>query len=146
MKAGPRTKITGATAAIVAALSSLAYFTPEEFKQKNDVNGSTELYFDTTTAQMLDSARYFARVPFKLNSAVRLPDYNESVGGAKLSSHTAPCYCAVDIRTGNKFREERILYGLKKAGFIRIIIYPRHIHADTDSSKTKWGVWHSNYN
>jgi len=132
-------------AAVIAALSSLIFFTPDEFAQKNDTTDTTAVYFDTATAKMLDSARYFARVPFFLNSAVRLPDYNEGVGGAKLSSHTAPCYCGVDIRTGSKHREERILYGLKEAGFIRIIIYPRHIHADTDSSKSKWGVWHSNY-
>lgn len=136
-------KIGGA--AIIAALSALAYFAPSEFAQKNDSTGETAVYFDTTTAKMLDSARYYSDIPYYINSAVRVPEYNEAVGGARLSSHSEPCYCAVDIRTGSKYRERKILYGLQKAGFIRIIIYPRHIHADTDSSKSRWGVWKSNY-
>jgi len=132
-------------AAIIAALSALAYFAPSEFAQKDDASGDTAYYFDTATAFMLDSARHYSNVPYYINSAVRTPKYNEAVGGARLSSHSAPCYCGVDIKTGSKYREERILYGLKKAGFIRIIIYPRHIHADTDSSKETWGVWRSSY-
>ena len=135
-----------AGAAVIAAFSALTYFSAGEFAQKNDASGDTGLMFDTATAQMLDSARKIASVPFIINSGIRTPDYNESVGGALKSSHTAPCYCAVDIRTGGIRRvEERVLKGLKGAGFIRIIIYPRHIHADTDSSKSRWGVWHSNY-
>lgn len=134
-----------AGAAVIAAFSALTYFSADEFAQKNDASGETGLMFDTTTARMLDSARDYSGVPYYLNSAVRTPKYNEGVGGARLSSHSEPCYCGVDIRTGSKFREERILRGLKKAGFIRIIIYPSHIHADTDSSKSKWGVWKSNY-
>ena len=107
-------------AAVVAALSALTYFSAGEFAQKNDPTNETALLFDTTTAQMLDKAREIASVPFIINSGVRTPDYNEDVGGALKSSHTAPCYCAVDIRTsGIKYYEDRIVYGLKEAGFIR---------------------------
>lgn len=135
----------GAIAASAIVLSALTYFQPWEFAQKNDDEGETAYLFNSHTAVLLDSSRHIAGVPFVLNSAVRTPDYNESVGGALLSSHTAPCYCGVDISTPNGRNRDVIVKALKQAGFIRIIIYPNHIHADTDSSKTTWGVWHSKY-
>lgn len=144
MRVGGKSGIKALAAA--SALGALIYFSPSEFAQKNDRSGDTAYLFDTTTAKMLDAARDSAGIPFILNSAVRTPKYNESVGGARLSSHSAPCYCGVDIATyGRKSYQNRIVDGLEKAGFIRIIIYPRHIHADTDSSKPTRGVWYSSY-
>lgn len=146
MKSGKAGKVGAASLAVAAVFGALTYFGPSEFAQKNDTTGETAYLFDTSAAKMLDQARDYAGVPFTLNSAVRTPKYNEAVGGARLSAHSAPCYCGVDIATyGLKSYQDKIVYGLEKAGFIRIIIYPRHIHADTDSSKAKWGVWHSNY-
>ena len=132
-----KTKTIGAVSAL-----TLTFFGAWEFAQRN--KPETADLFDPATAIMLDSARGYSGVPYKLNSAVREPDYNDAVGGVARSSHTAPCYCGVDISTPNGHNRDTILYGLKKAGFTRFVIYEHHLHTDTDSTKPS-GVWYRNY-
>ena len=45
----------------------------------------------------LDFARHIADVPFSINSAIRCPDHNSTVGGLDNSSHLRGL--AVDIKT-----------------------------------------------
>ena len=132
-----KTKAIGAVSAL-----ALTFFGAWEFAQRG--KPETADLFDPRTAVMLDSARSYSGVPYKINSAVREPDYNEAVGGAARSSHTAPCYCGVDIAAPKGKNQEVILYGLKKAGFTRFVIYPNHIHTDSDSTKPS-GTWYRNY-
>ena len=82
---------------------------------------------------MLDEAREEAGVVFRVNSGCRCRKYNEKVGGTTYSSHLKGL--AADIRaTSNKARF-RIITGLLLAGFSRIGIGKRFIHADVDGKK-----------
>jgi len=123
-------------------LATLTWFGVYEFAQKN--KPETAYLFDEQTALMLDSAREIAGIPFVINSAVREPDYIDSIGGAARSSHTAPCYCAVDISAKNKESQDKIISALRQVGFTRFVIYPRHIHVDSDSTKPS-GTWYRGY-
>ncbi len=82
---------------------------------------------------MLDNARHEAGVVFKLTSTYREcpPD--------KPQPH-ARGY-AVDIACVESRKRYRILVGLAAAGFTRIGIYDKHIHADCDPSLAPEVVW-----
>jgi hypothetical protein len=82
---------------------------------------------------MLDGARELAKVPFVINSAFRCVTHNANEGGRDRSAHTYGL--AVDIACSNNHARFRIMYGLIKAGFTRIIVYKSFIHADIDGTK-----------
>jgi uncharacterized protein YcbK (DUF882 family) len=82
---------------------------------------------------MFDQARTIARVPFKVNSAYRTPDYEQSKGRSRTGAHTTRT--AMDISAPNSRIRFRVIEGLVKAGFKRIGIYATFIHADNDSNK-----------
>lgn len=90
-----------------------------------------------TLIRMLTNARELAQVPFVITSAYRCVKHNAEVGGRKLSAHTLGL--AVDIAATDNHSRFRIVYGLMKAGFTRIIIYKGggFIHADIDENKPK---------
>ncbi|TVU57970.1 hypothetical protein FQP88_23520 [Vibrio atlanticus] len=67
--------------------------------------------------------------------------HNRKAGGSKTSSHMKGF--AIDIRTKNKYVRKRILYGIKKAGFCRISLYKRFIHAENDLNKPT-ATWKGN--
>ena len=88
----------------------------------------------------VDSAREEAGVPFILNSAYRCPEHNLSEGGKVTSSHTQ-CACAVDIKAEDSRTRFRVTYGLIKAGFTRIGIGRKFVHADEDENKDQEVEW-----
>lgn len=85
--------------------------------------------------QMLDKAREYAGVPFIINSGFRCVSHNKKVGGSATSSHLKGC--AADIHYSNELQLVKMIFGLTKAGFLRIGINAtsKFIHVDSDHDK-----------
>ncbi|KKQ34866.1 MAG: hypothetical protein US50_C0034G0007 [Candidatus Nomurabacteria bacterium GW2011_GWB1_37_5] len=95
---------------------------------------------DPKLCKMLDKARGFASVPFKITSGYRTPEKNKDVGGVKDSSHTQGL--AVDLLVRDSTSGGKILLGLAKAGFKRFGFYKDgHIHVDIDKEKPSPCYW-----
>ena len=94
---------------------------------------------DSRALNMLDFARDISGIPFKLNSACRCYQHNKNVGGVVDSSHRGDKKpsTAFDVRVHDNKDRFKILMGLIKAGFTRIVIYKSFIHADFDQTKTQ---------
>lgn len=88
---------------------------------------------------MLDDARGIAEVPFRISSAYRCEKHNEAVGGVEDSAHTKGR--AVDIIARSGFEKWRVVHGLKTAGFTRIGISSKFVHADNDPEKPAHVIW-----
>src|SRR6056297_1482471 len=86
-----------ATGAVIGGsfLIGDTYFSDSEFASPD--NAQSYQYFDHTLRAKLDTLRYDWGAPIRINSAVRTRAHNRRVGGVDGSSHSAPCYCAVDI-------------------------------------------------
>ena len=89
--------------------------------------------------EMLDRAREYANIPFRLTSTVRSETHNEAVGGVPHSSHILGL--AVDISAETDSQRFKIMTGLIAIGFKRIGIYDHHIHADIDKLKPPEVLW-----
>jgi len=101
--------------------SRIRHFRPSEFAGE----------MDRALIEQLDVAREYAGVPFTLTSTRR--------DGDGSSAHDTGH--AVDIRCHDSRLRFRILYGLVMAGFDRIGIYDRHIHADSSVDHDAEVVW-----
>jgi len=118
----------------------LRHFDISEFDSK-DADGSgrgTGERMRESTLKMLDEAREIAGIPFSINSGVRTFAHNKAVGGVADSSHLGGW--AADIGT-TKDTQPQVLYGVRKAGFLRIGIYPTFVHVDNDPSKPVPATW-----
>lgn len=113
------------------------YFAESEFQQcvpkcsLQDMNQST--------MSKLDTAREVAGIPFVLTSAYRSPQWDRDRGRSGTGSHTKGM--AVDIRCHGVSNRFEIIYGLLMAGFTRIGIHKKFIHADTSPSHTQRIIW-----
>ena len=114
----------------------MRYFKNSEFNCKCK-KCDNEHHMDMETLEMLETARAFAGIPLKINSAWRCEEYNASkkVGGLPTSSHLVGK--AVDIRTKTPTERFWVVYGLIHAGFTRILHYKTFVHADTDIEKPR---------
>lgn len=88
---------------------------------------------------MLDDARGFAGVPFKITSGYRCQQHNANVGGVASSSHTRGY--AADIACPTGHHRFKIINGLLEAGFTRIGIASDFIHVDNDPNKPQEVIW-----
>ena len=113
----------------------MRYFKDKEF----NCPCCNEHHMDGKTLEMLDTARAYAEVPFKINSGWRCEKHNKAVGGTKDSAHVWGK--AVDIHAPDSRSRFWIVYGLIQAQFTRIGIAKTFIHADTDHNKDKEVVW-----
>ena len=115
----------------------MKFFKNKEFNCK--CKKCNEHHMNMEILEMLETARVFAGIPFKINSAWRCEEHNKKVGGTPTSSHLLGK--AVDI--GAKTPRERfwVVYGLINAGFTRIGIGKNFVHADTDHNKDAEVVW-----
>lgn len=88
----------------------------------------------------LDTARELCGFPIVITSGKRTPEQNAAASGTSESSHMQGL--AVDLRapTGQNERE-KMIWALGRAGFRRMGIYTRHIHADVDEKKDQDVVW-----
>lgn len=110
--------------------SKFKHFKKEEFTCKCGC-GLNNMEFQVI--EMLDEARGFAGVPFKINCGCRCDKHNNEVGGVKDSSHKNGL--AVDISALNDKDRYMIFGALFLVGFRRILIYDSFIHVDIDLSK-----------
>jgi len=111
------------------------YFSLREFRCR--CCGKVEI--DPELVDRLDKAREIAGVPFFITSGYRCPKHNAEVGGSPTSAHLKGK--AADIRVHNNYDRYKILEGLIKAGFKRIGIAEKFIHADIDETKPQYVVW-----
>lgn len=110
----------------------MKYFKLSEFTCKCGCN-SCEM--DKKFLLMLDRARVFSGIPFKITSGYRCTTHNKNVGGSKTSSHQYGY--AADIKYSTELQLVCIIYGLTKAGFNRIGINAntKFVHVDCDPNK-----------
>ncbi len=88
----------------------------------------------------LDRARGIAEVPFVITSSIRCAYHNASLtNSTPTSSHLAGL--AVDIACDSSYERYRILHGLQQAGFTRLGIGSKFIHADMDPNKPRELIW-----
>jgi len=84
----------------------------------------------------LDSARDVAGIPFTITSSYREdPDPTDDENSAHYEG------LAVDIRAPDGYSRFRIVNALLAAGFLRIGVYDRHVHADVDPNKPAPVLW-----
>ena len=82
---------------------------------------------------MLDNARFFTKIPFKINSACRCEKHNKMVGGVTDSAHCKGL--AVDISVRDDRARFIIISALLEVGFSRVLIYDTFVHVDMDLTK-----------
>lgn len=100
--------------------------TPHEFRNPYEMS--------VDALRRLSRVRRASKVPFRFVSDYRAPSYNEQVGGASGSAHTArPCH-AVDLRVQNSYERFQIVKHALAAGYRRIGIYP-----PTDWQRQQYG-------
>lgn len=116
----------------------MKHFNPSEFSCQCGCGGGFGDMAPDFLA-MLDKARGIADVPFRLSSAYRCESHNATVGGVEDSAHTKGR--AVDIIARSGFEKWRVVHGLKKAGFNRIGISSKFVHADNDPVKPAHVIW-----
>ena len=120
----------------------MKYFKLSEFDSPDEVGSGSNM--DATFLEMLDDARGWAGIPFKITSGFRTPSHNAYVGGvqaglkSKGSSHLFGY--AADIACNNSADREIILAAVIEAGFRRIGIANTFIHVDNDPDKNP-AVW-----
>lgn len=107
----------------------MEYFKYSEFDSPDEI-GSGEKYMNQEFLEMLDEARYFAQIPFKINSGYRTKEHNKKVGGVLKSSHLNGL--AADIHCNNSKNRALIVGSLFEAGFMRVGIAETFIHVDND--------------
>ena len=90
--------------------------------------------------EMIDLARYYSQIPYKLNSGFRCQDHNDSLSQSKKTSSHIKGYAA-DIHCVDSKSRALILGGLMEAGFTRIGIAKTFLHADCDPDKPMGVVW-----
>lgn len=94
---------------------------------------------DKNFLEMLDEARGYSSIQFKVTSSWRSEEHNKKVKGAKNSSHLYGL--AVDISAKTSADKFIIITSALKAGFNRIGIAENFIHVDSDISKQKNIIW-----
>jgi len=113
----------------------------KHFKEYEFVMDGEQVFdkMDDDFLDMLDSARGFAGVPFRITSSYRTPEYNALVRGNKNSSHLRGL--AVDLSVDAGVDRFKIVRGLMTAGFQRIGIGDNFIHVDNDLSLPYPSIW-----
>jgi len=89
--------------------------------------------------EMLDRAREYAGIPFKITSGYRSPEYETGKGRDPSGPHTTGK--AVDLRVRNSNERFLILKALFAVGFDRIGNEIDHIHADICEDRDLNVVW-----
>ena len=107
----------------------MKYFKQSEFKMgKENVFNKMDANF----LIRLDHLRENAKIPLKINSSFRSPDYNEKIGGAKFSQHLLGK--AVDIHCVDSSMRAKLIEHALLLGFT-IGVAKSFIHIDTRENK-----------
>ena len=115
----------------------LEYFKIIEFDSPDEVGSGK--YMNEQFLEMLDCARSYAGIPFKITSGYRTKEHNQKVGGTKDSSHLTGL--AADIHCTNSKNRALLIGSLLESGFMRIGIAKNFIHVDIDESKIFPVIW-----
>ena len=115
----------------------MRYFNYCEFDSPDELGSGHNM--DEDFLQMLDDAREFAGVPFKITSGYRTEAHNHAVGGSRSSSHMKGL--AADIACGGSRQRMEIVTALLHVGFDRIGIGDGFIHVDADVEKDEAVLW-----
>ena len=115
----------------------MRYFNYCEFDSPDELGSGHNM--DEDFLQMLDDAREFAGVPFKITSGYRTEAHNHAVGGSRSSSHMKGL--AADIACGSSRERFLIITALLHAGFDRIGIGDGVGHVDCDVEKDEAVCW-----
>lgn len=107
------------------------YFCDDEFRRATPACSITDM--NEQFMKCLDSAREYAGIPFIISSAYRSVEHELSKGRPGTSSHCKGI--AVDIKCRDSISRMKIVSGLVQAGFMRIGIHSRFIHADMDFAR-----------
>lgn len=118
-------------------MNNLKYFTDEEFKRAIPSCSLSDM--SEKLMLMLDQARHYAGVPFKINSAFRSVEYEKSKGRNGTSQHTKGN--AVDIACYTSNFRYRIVNALLVVGFKRIGIGSNFIHCDIGYLDSEPIIW-----
>jgi len=102
-----------------------------------DYTNSGDL-MQSSTLNLLQKARTLSKTPFVITSGFRSKAHNTKVNGVSDSAHLTGK--AVDIAV-TPLNYVLILSSLIKAGFRRIGLYAKHIHADNDHKKKTPACW-----
>lgn len=123
----------------MAYFNKSEHFSADEFacKGRDCCGGKSEM--DVHFMLMLESARYNARIAFRINSGWRCVVHNSAVGGKKTSSHLEGM--AADIKADTPRQFYIIVTTLIKAGFTRIGIGKTFVHVDNDPNKNPGRIW-----
>lgn len=89
---------------------------------------------DSTLVERLVEARHLARTPFVLTETV-------AKGGSHAANTAHARGLAVDIRAHDSVTRFKIVKALLDAGFVRVGVYDRHVHADVDASLPQGVLW-----
>lgn len=119
------------------------YFKLSEFDSP-DEPGSGEKNMDKNFVELLDKARGYAQVPFKITSGYRTQAYHDDLTrrGYKTSKTSAHLKgLAADISTRDSKTRWAVINSLIKFGAKRIGIGETFIHVDIDSSRTEDVMW-----
>ena len=118
----------------------MKYFRPHEFECRCKYGcgkGFTQMNPDFL--EQLDYARLLSDTAYSLSSAIRCHAHNRDEDGRENSAHLVGL--AVDIRTPTSESRFKVLYGLIKAGFVRIGVYEEFVHVDDDRTKPQKVSW-----
>lgn len=112
-------------------MSKWTYFTDDE------VQG-----LDQELVAMLDRARALAGVPFTITCGLRTQEKNDALpesvkDSAHLDGH------AVDLSCTESEERFNMIRGLILAGFVRLGVYEKHIHADNSAVLPQRVCWYS---
>lgn len=116
---------------------ALRYFSPDEFARCVPPCEMGDMHPETM--RRLAFAREMAGIPFVLTSAFRTVEHERSRGRNGKSAHTLGR--AVDIRCADGRARFEMVKALLSAGFPRIGIYRRWIHADDSPDHPRRVVW-----
>ena len=115
----------------------MRWFNYCEFSSPDELGSGHNM--DEDFLQMLDDAREFAGVPFKITSGYRTEAHNHAVGGSRSSSHMKGL--AADIACGSSRERFLIITALLHAGFDRIGCGDGFVHVDCDVEKDEAVLW-----
>ena len=113
----------------------MKYFKRKEFQCK--CCGLDNMQKDTLL--MLDKARGLSGIAFNITSGTRCEECNLKAGGKTDSAHLRGY--AADIKCEDSRSRALIIGGLVEAGFSRIGIHPKFIHADNCPNKVEAVFW-----
>ena len=111
------------------------YFSPVEFADRDE--GSV-----LVVPEFMDrmyATRVILAMPMIITRGYSTPEHNTAVGGVSKSAH--PTGYGADIKCTDSGYRMRLIEALLAAGFQRIGIYDKHIHADCDPKLPPNVMW-----